>query len=83
VQLFVEGVISNGHPFELNDNDAPVVGSICRRLDGIALALGLAAASVSTYGIQGTAALLQINLARSTHGTATALDVMRGVGLEL
>src|ERR1700753_610959 len=73
VQLFIECVRSSGHPFELNDNDAPVVGSICRRLDGIALALELAAASVSAYGIRGTAALLDNQFRLLWQGRRTAL----------
>jgi predicted ATPase len=58
VQLFVERTAEHGSGFELNDADAPIVGNICRRLDGIALALELAAGRVGIYGIKGIASLL-------------------------
>src|ERR1700730_8134287 len=58
VQLFVERAAADGSGFELNDADAPIVGKVCRRLDGIALALELAAGRVGAYGIQGIASLL-------------------------
>ncbi len=43
--------------FELTDADAPVVADICRRLDGIALAIEIAAGRAA-FGIAGLAALL-------------------------
>src|SRR3979411_3197190 len=58
VQLFVERAAANDSDFELNDADAPIVGNVCRRLDGIALALELAAGRVRAYGIKGIASLL-------------------------
>ncbi len=58
VQLFVERAIAGGRRFELNDADAPVVGEICRRLDGMALAIELAAGRIDVYGVQETMALL-------------------------
>jgi predicted ATPase/DNA-binding winged helix-turn-helix (wHTH) protein len=58
VQLFVKEVASNVQSFELGDDDAPAVAEVCRRLDGIPLALELAACRVGMYGIQGTASLL-------------------------
>jgi predicted ATPase/DNA-binding winged helix-turn-helix (wHTH) protein len=57
-QLFVKEVGNHVKDFDLRDEDAPAVAQICRRLDGIALALELAACRVGVYGIQGTAALL-------------------------
>jgi predicted ATPase/DNA-binding winged helix-turn-helix (wHTH) protein len=58
VQLFVNEVTHNVKAFELGDDDAPSVAAICRRLDGIPLALELAARRVGVYGIQGTTSLL-------------------------
>jgi predicted ATPase/DNA-binding winged helix-turn-helix (wHTH) protein len=58
VQLFVKQAAHSGHAFELTDTDAPIVAEICRRLDGIALALELAAFRVGVHGVQGTASLL-------------------------
>jgi predicted ATPase len=50
VQLFVERVVAGGQRFDLSDADAAVVGEICRRLDGIALAIELAARRVEPCG---------------------------------
>src|SRR6266850_1688650 len=58
VQLFVGRAASHGSGFQLNDAEAPIVGEVCRRLDGIALALELAAGRVGVYGIRGIASLL-------------------------
>src|ERR1700704_1529465 len=57
VHLFVERAAAHGG-FQLNNADAPIVGKVCRRLDGIALALELAAGRVGAYGIKGIASLL-------------------------
>ncbi len=48
VDLFVERARSADKRFELTDENAPVVADICRRLDGIALAIELASARVKT-----------------------------------
>jgi len=77
VQLFVEQVEASGYPLELSDEEARIVASLCRRLDGIALALELAACCVGVYGVQGTAALLdhQFNLTTwPAHSDAAASD---------
>jgi len=58
VQLFVERAAANGSGFELSDIEAPIVSNVCRRLDGISLALELAAGRVGVYGIRGIASLL-------------------------
>ena len=58
VQLFVQLIAMSVPLFELGDAEAPPVCSICRRLDGIPLALELTAGRVAIHGIRGTAALL-------------------------
>jgi predicted ATPase/DNA-binding winged helix-turn-helix (wHTH) protein len=59
VQLFVErAAASGGRSVELSDADARLVGEICRRLDGIALAIELAASRASASNIKDTVALL-------------------------
>ena len=72
---------------ELSDIDAPIVARICRRLDGIALAIELAASRVGSFGIRGTAELLdnrfRLALAGPPHRTATASDAERDARLEL
>jgi predicted ATPase/DNA-binding winged helix-turn-helix (wHTH) protein len=73
VQLFVKQVTNSDHGFELTDPDAPIVAEICRRLDGIALALELAAARVGVHGVQGTASLLDKQFRLLWRGRRTAL----------
>jgi predicted ATPase/DNA-binding winged helix-turn-helix (wHTH) protein len=73
VQLFVERAIASGRRFELNDADAPVVAEICRRLDGIALAIQLAAGRADAYGIQETLLLLNDRFKLLWEGRRTAL----------
>jgi predicted ATPase len=73
VQLFVEQVAASGYPFELNDEDAPIIAEVCRRLDGIALALELAACRVGVYGVQHIALLLDKQFRLLWRGRRTAL----------
>ncbi len=73
VQLFVERVSSSVGRFELSDTDAPVVADICRSLDGIALAIELAAGRVDVFGLLGVAARLEDRVRLLTHGRRTAL----------
>jgi predicted ATPase/DNA-binding winged helix-turn-helix (wHTH) protein len=70
--LFVERIIASGHHFYLTDNDAPIVAEICLKLDGIPLAIELAAARVGTYGLRETATLLDNRLRLLWHGRRTA-----------
>jgi len=58
VQLFMERAVAGGHHGHLCDMEAPLVAEICRRLDGVALAIELAASRVGFYGIRGTMELL-------------------------
>jgi predicted ATPase/DNA-binding XRE family transcriptional regulator len=52
VELFVERAISVDATFVLTDRNAPVVAEICRRLDGIPLAIELAAMRTSVLGVE-------------------------------
>jgi predicted ATPase/DNA-binding winged helix-turn-helix (wHTH) protein len=73
IQLFVERVAANLEGFEISDADAPVVADICRRLDGIALAVELAAGRVDTFGVRGVAALLDDRFRLLTRGPRATL----------
>ena len=55
VQLFVERVAAAVPGFALDAGDAPAVATICRRLDGLPLALELAAARVPGLGVHALA----------------------------
>jgi predicted ATPase len=73
VQLFMERAAASGNRSELSDADAPIVARICRRLDGIALAIELAASRVSSHGIRSTAELLDNRFKLLWQGRRTAL----------
>ncbi|RXG92691.1 ATP-binding protein [Bradyrhizobium zhanjiangense] len=72
-QLFVERIAESLSEFELSEEDAPLVAEICRRLDGIALAIELAAGRVNAYGIAGTASLLDSRFSLLWRGRRTAI----------
>ena len=71
-ELFMERASASGYAVTLSDIDAPTVARICCRLDGIALAIELAASRVGNVGIAGTADLLdnQFSLLRYSRRTA-------------
>jgi predicted ATPase len=73
IQLFVERATASADGFRLSDADALVVAEICRRLDGIALAIELAAGRVDVLGLQGLAAHLDDRFRLLTRGRRTAL----------
>ena len=58
IELFVQRASAADCSFQLTDANAPLVGEICRRLDGNALALELAAARVPALGISALQARL-------------------------
>jgi len=72
VQLLVDRVRAVQGHFELTDSDAPLATAICRRLDGIALAIELVAGRVDIYGLSRTAGLLEDGLNLSWVGRRTA-----------
>jgi predicted ATPase/DNA-binding winged helix-turn-helix (wHTH) protein len=73
VQLFVERATASADDFRLTNADAPVVADICRRLDGIALAIELAAGRVEAFGLRGLAERLDDRFRLLTRGRRTAL----------
>jgi predicted ATPase/DNA-binding winged helix-turn-helix (wHTH) protein len=73
VELFVERAVTNDQAFKLHDNDASAVLSLCQRLDGLPLAIELAAARVDTLGVRGLAARLDDRLHLFTNGLRTAV----------
>jgi predicted ATPase/DNA-binding winged helix-turn-helix (wHTH) protein len=72
VQLFVERAAASSGGFELSDADAPLVAEICRRLDGVPLAIELAAARIDAFGAGGLAAHLDDALPLLTGGRRPA-----------
>jgi predicted ATPase len=73
VQLFVDRATSQDIGFELSDNEAPIVADICRQLDGIALAIELAASLIEAFGTRGIAELLGDRFRLLSGGRRTAL----------
>jgi predicted ATPase/DNA-binding winged helix-turn-helix (wHTH) protein len=73
VQLFMERAAASGHSAVLSDIDAPIVATVCRRLDGIALAIELVASRAGSLGIPGVAELLDNRFGLIWQGRRTAL----------
>jgi predicted ATPase/DNA-binding winged helix-turn-helix (wHTH) protein len=71
-QLFIERAMASGARLEFGDAEAATVVAICRKLDGVALAIELAARRVETYGLRETAALLDQRLTLLWLGSRTA-----------
>jgi predicted ATPase/DNA-binding winged helix-turn-helix (wHTH) protein len=71
-QLFLERATASGAHIELNDDNVAIVAGICRKLDGMALAIELAAGRVEAYGLQQTAALLNERLSLLWQGQRIA-----------
>lgn len=72
VQLFVDRGRAMAPRFVLDDRNAAAVARICRRLDGMPLALELAAARLASLSAEGLAARLDDRLALLTIGNRAA-----------
>lgn len=73
VKLFVERASAGHASLILNDDDVRLVADMCRRLDGMALPIELAAGRVATHGIQATHAMLGQRFSLGWAGRRTAL----------
>jgi len=73
VQLFVARTKASDRDLPADGEDLPVIAAICRRLDGIPLAIEFAAARAATLGLQQVAARLDDRFALLTGGRRTAL----------
>jgi predicted ATPase/DNA-binding winged helix-turn-helix (wHTH) protein len=71
-QLFMDRAKASGARLEFGDSEAAIAASICRKLDGVALAIELAAGRVEAHGLEQTAALLDKRLTRLWQGMRTA-----------
>ena len=71
-QLFVQRVAARAGSFALTDEEAPFVAEICRKLDGLPLAIELAAGQAAALGLKNTAARLvsRPELLKLSHRTA-------------
>jgi predicted ATPase len=73
IQLFVERATAAHQGFELNVSNVKVVAEICRRLDGIALAIELAARRTDAFAVSELLFLLKDRFQLLTHGRRTDL----------
>src|SRR5690606_32655675 len=72
VQLFMDRVAASGAQETLTDETALFALEICQKMDGIALAIELAAGRVRSHGLQGTAELINSRFDLLWHGRRTA-----------
>ncbi|HEX7587075.1 MAG TPA: tetratricopeptide repeat protein, partial [Anaerolineae bacterium] len=73
VRLFVDRASHGSPDFQLTEANMPAVAQICTRLDGIPLALELAAARVKALSVEQIAARLNDRFRLLTGGSRTAL----------
>jgi len=73
-QLFVERATAAQENFVLDDAQLPLVIEICHRLDGIPLALELAAAQVAELGLTGLLSQLQGRLPPLAPGNQSSVE---------
>jgi predicted ATPase len=83
IELFVERARAGSGTFTLADADVPDVCEICRRLDGNALAIELAAGRVDAFGIRGVVARLVDRFSLLKGGKRTALRRHQGLAATL
>ncbi len=73
VRLFAERAVAHQPGFRLDDQAAPLIATVCRRLDGIPLALELAAARLSSMSLEQVAARLDQRFRLLTGGSRNAM----------
>ena len=72
IELFTERAMASLDTFEFEDADVPAVGDLCRRLDGIPLAIELVAARVDLLGVRGLVEHLDDGVHRLTNSRRAA-----------
>jgi predicted ATPase len=73
VELFIRRTSAMDQTLALRSDDLPAIGAICRHLDGIPLAIELAAARAAVLGVQAVLSGLRDRFALLTGGRRTAL----------
>jgi predicted ATPase/DNA-binding CsgD family transcriptional regulator len=77
LRLFTERARAVASSFELTEHNAPMVARLCRRLDGMPLAIELAAARVRVLSVEQIFSRLEDSFALLTGGSRTALPRQR------
>ncbi len=72
VRLFVERARATSSSFSINEDDAPWIAELCRQMDGLPLAIELAAARVDIVGIKDMADQLRKSIDFLSRGRRTA-----------
>ena len=71
-RLFMECAVAAGYAANLSDGDAEIVGNICRKLDGVPLAIELVASRVPAHGLIEIDELVEGRLRLAWRGRRTA-----------
>jgi predicted ATPase/class 3 adenylate cyclase len=72
VRLFIERAVAVRHGFAVTNQNAPAVAQVCQRLDGIPLAIELAAARVGVLSVEQLVERLDERFRLLTGGSRTA-----------
>ncbi len=72
VRLFVDRVGASSAGFVLTDSDAPLAARLCRELDGIALAIELAASRIEALGLSAVVSHFDASARLLWHGRRTS-----------
>ncbi|PMQ10319.1 putative HTH-type transcriptional regulator [Pseudomonas sp. AD21] len=83
VQLLVSRARARQHDFSLREQDLPTVCDICRRLDGLPLAIELAAAQIDALALVGLQTQLDNGLRLLSHGRRTAVARLQSMNAAL
>ncbi len=73
VELFLQGARAASPSFTLTDGNAPAIASICRQLDGVPLAIELAAAMAAAFSVEHIAGNLRERFRLLRGGSRNAL----------
>ncbi len=73
VELFIERAIAAGADLTPTEEEVLVIGEICQKLDGLPLAIELAAGGVGSFGLRSVAQRLDERFGLSMRGRRTAL----------
>ena len=74
VKLFIDRATSTDPDFKVTNESAPALAQICHRLDGIPLAIELAAAKIRVLGVEQIARRLDDRFKLLTGGRRTAME---------
>src|SRR5258708_26899504 len=83
IELFVERATASQSSFQITDENTPVVTEICRRLDGVPLAIEIAASRVDSFDVPVLAELLDHHFRLHLPGRNTGLSRHRTLSATL